>query len=217
MVNVTKEIRKNYKIIAKLESEETGKKLENCENEVLNSALLWEFAAKNINQIKSKKIKLNKDKIGKIYHEPVGIVSLIIPWNFPFVVASERLPFILAAGNSTIIKPSEFSSQSIVFLVKILHKVKFPAGVINLIFGKGPNIGKKIVDNKNINMISFTGSTKVGKKIMEGSGKFIRRLSLELGGKNSIIILNDANLEEAANITIDSFLFKYRSMLCGNN
>ena len=64
---------------------------------------------------KSKKIKLNKDKIGKIYHEPVGIVSLIIPWNFPFVVASERLPFILAAGNSTIIKPSEFSSQSIVF------------------------------------------------------------------------------------------------------
>ena len=77
--------------------------------------------------------------------------------------------------------------------------------MINLIFGKGPNIGKKIVDNKNINMISFTGSTKVGKKIMEGSGKFIRRLSLELGGKNSIIILNDANLEEAANITIDSF------------
>ena len=88
---------------------------------------------------------------------------MIIPWNFPFVVASERLPFILAAGNSTIIKPSEFSSQSIVFLVKILHKVKFPAGVINLIFGKGPNIGKKIVDNKNINMISLQVQQKLEK------------------------------------------------------
>lgn len=205
LMKVTQEIRKNYKNIAKLESEETGKKLENCENEVLHSANLWEFAAKNINKLKSKKLTLNKSKTGKICHEPIGIISLIIPWNFPFVVASERLPFILAAGNSTIIKPSEFSSQSIVFLVKILHKVKFPSGVINLIFGKGPNIGKKIVDNENINMISFTGSTKIGKKIMKGSGKFIRRLSLELGGKNSIIILNDANLEKAASIAIDSF------------
>ena len=67
------------------------------------------------------------------------------------------------------------------------------------------SIGKKIVDNKNIIMISFTGSTKIGKKIMEGSGKFIRRLSLELGGKNSIIILNDADLKKSASIAIDSF------------
>ena len=190
LMKVAIEIKKNYKIIAKLESEETGKKIENCENEVLHSANLWKFASKNIKQLKTQDVNLKNNKLGKVSYEAVGIVCLIIPWNFPFVVASERLPYILAAGNCAIIKPSEFASQSIVFLVKLLKKIKFPPGVINLIFGKGPSIGKKIVDNKNINMISFTGSTKIGKKIMEGSGKFIRRLSLELGGKNSIIIFH---------------------------
>lgn len=205
LMKVAIEIKKNYKIIAKLESEETGKKIENCENEVLHSANLWKFASKNIKQLKTQDVNLQNNKLGKVSYEAVGIVCLIIPWNFPFVVASERLPYILAAGNCAIIKPSEFASQSIIFLVKLLKKIKFPLGVINLIFGKGPSIGKKIVDNKNINMISFTGSTKIGKKIMEGSGKFIRRLSLELGGKNSIIILNDADLKKSASIAIDSF------------
>ena len=113
---------------------------------------------------------------------------MIIPWNYPFVVMSERLPFILAGGNSVIIKPSEYASRSIVYFVKLLKNIGLPKGVVNLIFGKGSSIGSKLVNNNLINMISFTGSTETGKKIMSSASSSIKRLSLELGGKNSILI-----------------------------
>ena len=114
--------------------------------------------------------------------EPVGIVALIIPWNFPFVVMSERLPFILAAGNSVIIKPSEYASQSLFYLMNIIKKIKYPVGVVNLITGSGPRTGQLLIGNKDINMISFTGSTQVGKN-NESSIKSNKEIESELGGK----------------------------------
>ena len=202
---ISNELKKNYKLIAKLESSETGKIQKNCEDEILYCAKIWAYVANNINQLDSYNFKINKKNSCKVFYEPVGIVSLIIPWNFPMVVASERLPFILAAGNSVIIKPSEYSSQSIIYLVKLLHKAKFPNGTVNLIFGKGSDIGKKIVRHSEVNMVSFTGSTAVGKKIMASSSATIKRLSLELGGKNSMIVLSDAKIFETVKILIESF------------
>ena len=162
------------------------------------------YAAK-ISKSFNSSINLNKNHTGLIKYEPVGIVALIVPWNFPLIVISERLPFILAAGNSVIIKPSEHASLSIIYLVKILAKSGFPKGTINLLFGKGEQIGKKIVSHDQIKMISFTGSTSVGKKIMKISSNKIKRLSLELGGKNSIVIFPDANLDNSIEIAIKSF------------
>ena len=118
----------------------------------------------------------------KIVHEPVGIVALLIPWNFPFIVLSERLPFIIAAGNSAIIKPSEYASQSIVKFLELTKEIKIKSGVFNLLTGS-KEIGNLLVKNKNTNMVSFTGSTQVGKKIMKTCSNSIKRISLELGGK----------------------------------
>ena len=118
-------IKKNLKKIAKYESEETGKKLINAENEIRNSLKIWDFAWKNVNCLKTKVEKENKRIVGKIFYEPVGTIALIIPWNYPFVVMSERLPFILAGGNSVIIKPSEYASRSIVYFVKLLKNYWF--------------------------------------------------------------------------------------------
>lgn len=198
-------IKKNIKKIAKYETEETGKKLFNAENEIKNSLKIWQYVTKNVDSIKANTIRKNKKVIGKIFYEPVGTVALIIPWNYPFIVMSERLPFILAGGNSVIIKPSEFASKSLVYFIKLIEKVGFPEGTINIIYGKGHKIGSSLVSNKQVDMISFTGSTATGKKIMNAASSSIKRLSLELGGKNSILILDDKNINKYIKIVIDSF------------
>ncbi len=161
---------------------------------------------KQTNKKKKKPKILNKNKI-KLYEylEPVGVVALIIPWNFPMIVLSERLPYILAAGNSVVIKPSENGNLSIEYFVKILESQGSPKGVINYLPGDGLT-GKHLVQNKNVSMISFTGSTKIGKEIYSSSSSNIKRLSLELGGKNPMAIFNDANFDSAADDIIYSFI-----------
>ena len=204
LLKISKTIHKHRFFLAKKEILETGKNYDQAIGEVKYCATLWRYASnilKNLDGLKN----LDNNHKGIIKYEPMGIVSLIVPWNFPLIVTSERLPFILAAGNAVIIKPSEYASQSLIHLVKILRKEGFPKGMINLIFGKGEKIGKNIVKNRKVNMISFTGSTKVGKKIMKLSSESIKRLSLELGGKNPIIIFEDANIFNAIKIVIKSF------------
>ena len=201
---IYKIIKKKYKILAKLETLETGKNFDDAKKEILHSAKIWLYASKSIKNYSYEK-KLNSNHSAIVKYEPVGIVALIVPWNFPFVVMSERLPFILAAGNSVIIKPSEYASQSLIYLMNIIKQVKLPAGIVNLVTGSGPRVGSMLTKNKSINMISFTGSTFVGKKIMKISSETIKRLSLELGGKNSFIVLNNANIDKTVNLIINSF------------
>ena len=184
-------INKNKKKLAELESLETGKRFQSSLNEINYSSKLWLSASKLIKSGIDYKINNEKNVKTKVFHEPVGIVALIIPWNFPFIVLSERLPFILAAGNSVIIKPSEFASQSIIKLLKLIDKINLPEGTLNLVTGS-KKIGSLLVENKDVNMVSFTGSTHVGKKIMKKCSNSIKRLSLELGGKNSMILLGQA-------------------------
>tara|TARA_B100001057_G_C22867037_1_gene957007 strand:+ start:4531 stop:5937 length:1407 start_codon:yes stop_codon:yes gene_type:complete len=201
---ITDLIRSNLNYLAKLEMQETGKNFKDALSEIKHSISLWNYAS-NLKFRDNYKKNLNKNHFSFTKYEPVGIVSLIIPWNFPFIVLSERLPFILAAGNSVIIKPSEFASQSIIYLIKLIKKAGQKKGVLNFITGKGEKIGKNLTEHKEINMISFTGSTSTGKKIMKSSSNNIKRLNLELGGKNPILIFSDANISKTVDIIIKSF------------
>ena len=204
LYKISRLITKNRFKLSKFESLETGKKIQDSLNEIDYSAKLWLSASKLVLNKIDYKIQNTRKVYTKIFHEPVGIVGLIIPWNFPFIVLSERLPFILASGNSAIIKPSEFSSKSIMYLLKLTQKINLPQGLLNLITGK-KEIGSSIVKNKDINMISFTGSTSVGKAIMKECSNSIKRLSLELGGKNSMLFLKDAEIERSINFLLSSF------------
>ena len=201
---ISKIIKLNINLLARLECLETGKTYENAFNEIKYSSELWVAASKLAKRSFDYNIKQKNGVNVKIVHEPVGIVALLIPWNFPFIVLSERLPFIIAAGNSAIIKPSEYASQSIVKFLELIKEIKIKSGVFNLITGS-KEIGNLLVKNKNTNMVSFTGSTQVGKKIMKTCSNSIKRISLELGGKNSMIILKDANLSTSINNLISSF------------
>ena len=196
-------IKKNASILAKKEQLELGKDFLNAKKEMIACSNLWKHASKVIKKRKTKIFKKGKIKLLEIY-EPVGIVALIVPWNFPMIVLSERLPYILAAGNSVLIKPSEYGSLSIQYFVNLINAVGLPKGTVNFITGDYKT-GEQIIKNKSINMVSFTGSTTSGKKIYKSSSDSIKRLSLELGGKNPMVIFRDADLNKSCNDIIYSF------------
>jgi len=178
-------LKKNCNQIAKYECIETGKKFENAKKEINNGIKYW-IAAQKL--IKNKNIFQTNKNID-IITEPIGVVLLFIPWNYPFIVLCERLPFILAAGCGVIIKPSEFAATSLDFVVKAISKSMYLKKSVNIVYGSGKKIGSYLVKSKGIDMISFTGSTDTAKKIISNSHKgCIKKLSLELGGKNPIIV-----------------------------
>ena len=129
---------------------------------------------------------------------PVGVVAAIIPWNFPFVMACARVAPALAAGCSVVLKPAEDASLSSLALAKLAIEAGFPPGVINVVTGLGDEAGAALVRHDGTDMVSFTGSTRVGRDIGEICGRMLKRQSLELGGKCAAIVMDDADIAAAA-------------------
>ena len=128
---------------------------------------------------------------------PVGVAGIITPWNFPIAIASWKAFPALVAGNTVVWKPSNESPLMAYELGKIFEEVGLPNGVVNIVFGAGPTVGTAIVEHPDIRIISFTGSNATGSKVAELGGKLLKKVSLELGGKNAVIVMDDANLELA--------------------
>jgi betaine-aldehyde dehydrogenase len=157
---------------------------------------------------KHKNIEINTEGVytTKQIYEPVGVVSMIVPYNFPLVVVAERLPYALAAGCSVIIKPSEVSSGCLPLLVKIATDIGFKSGNISIIHGNA-KISEKMVADDRIDFVSFTGSTEVGRKIAISCANTFKRTSLELGGNNFAFIDINSNLEVAAAHVAKGYLY----------
>ncbi len=128
---------------------------------------------------------------------PVGIVAAITPWNFPMAIPTWKLFPALIAGNTVVLKPASDTPLSAVNLVKILEKAGFPAGVINLVTGTGEETGRPLIDHPNVNLVSFTGSTNTGSFVAEHCAKGMKKFSLEMGGKNAVVVMDDADLNSA--------------------
>ena len=206
LTNVANIIEQRREELSKVESLETGKSLSDAKNDIENAIRYWRFAS-SIVQVEYGNFinNIGSNKGAYIIYEPVGVVALILPWNFPFIVMAERLPFMLAAGCSVVAKPSEYASGSCLILGEILLEAGFPAGVYNVVTGNGSTVGKYLVENNNISMVSFTGSTENGKSVMKAASKNLKRVSLELGGKSPIIVFSDCDLDKAADAVIDGF------------
>jgi aldehyde dehydrogenase (NAD+) len=137
-----------------------------------------------------------------VEYQPLGVVGVISPWNFPMnVMCRKTLPALLT-GNTVIFKPATFTPWSGVFMAQLLERAGVPAGVFNCVTGLGSSIGNAIVEDPRVRAITFTGSTAVGKKIMVRGSANLTRMQLELGGKNAIIVMDDANIDEAISATI---------------
>jgi acyl-CoA reductase-like NAD-dependent aldehyde dehydrogenase len=129
--------------------------------------------------------------------EPVGVVACITPWNYPLHQIANKVAAALAAGCTVALKPSEVAPVNAFILADIIHEIGLPKGVFNLVTGTGPVVGEALVVHPKTDMVSFTGSTRAGKRVMELSAQMVKRVSLELGGKSANIILEDADLSKA--------------------
>ncbi len=132
------------------------------------------------------------------FHEPLGVVGVITPWNFPLLIASWKLGPALACGNTVVIKPSELTPLTTIRLGELALEAGFPEGVLNVVVGTGAEVGWRFVENRTVRKVGFTGSTAVGKRIMAGAADQVKRVTLELGGKSANIVFADADLEAAA-------------------
>ena len=132
------------------------------------------------------------------FHEPLGVVGIIVPWNFPMPIAGWSFAPALAAGNTVVLKPAEITPLTAMRLAELALEAGLPEGVFTVIPGKGSVVGERFVTHPLVRKVSFTGSTEVGKGVMRGCADQVKRLTLELGGKNANIVFADADLEKAA-------------------
>ena len=132
------------------------------------------------------------------FREPLGVVGLIVPWNFPLVIASWKVAPALAAGNTVVLKPAELTPLTALELERIALEAGLPEGVLNVVAGPGSECGRRLVEHPDVAKIAFTGSTEVGRGIAEGAAGTIKRVTLELGGKSANVVFADADLEKAA-------------------
>jgi betaine-aldehyde dehydrogenase len=132
------------------------------------------------------------------FREPLGVVGLIVPWNFPLTIASWKVAPALAAGNTIVLKPAELTPLTALELERIAPEAGLPEGVLNVVAGPGSVCGRRLVEHPDVAKIAFTGSTEVGRLVMQGAAGTIKRVTLELGGKSANVIFDDADLERAA-------------------
>jgi hypothetical protein len=191
-------IRQNAEELALIETLETSKPLDAARGEVMFSAELWDYAAGAARMLAGDSHNtLGEGMLGLVLREPIGVVGIITPWNFPLLILSERLPFALAAGCSVVVKPSEFTSGTALMLGRYLKQAGLPDGVCNIISGTGDPVGQAILDSDDVDMVAFTGSTRVGRAAIAASAGNIKKLSLELGGKSPSVVFADCDLDAA--------------------
>ena len=201
-------IRQNSEALALCETLETGKPISQSRGEVLGAAGIWEYAAGQARALHGDSFNnLGDSLLGLVTREPVGVVGLITPWNFPFFILAERLPFILASGCTVVAKPSELTSGTTLMLAGLMKEAGLPDGVLNVLTGPGSVLGQAISEHADIDMVSFTGSTEVGRLTMAAAAGNMKKVGLELGGKNPQIVFADADLDAAADAIVFGICF----------
>ncbi|MBT3772610.1 MAG: aldehyde dehydrogenase [Euryarchaeota archaeon] len=203
--------------IAAAESEDTGKPISLARDvDAARSVSNFRFFA-NLLREKPKEIYEMKDATNIVVDKPIGIVGLITPWNLPLYLLSWKIAPAIAMGNCVIAKPSELTPMTAFLLSQILLEVGLPVGVVNILHGFGPEVGQAILEHPEIGAISFTGGTATGRHVAATSAPMFKKLSLEMGGKNSTIILADADVEKAvAGSVRAAFLNQGQVCLCGS-
>jgi betaine-aldehyde dehydrogenase len=184
--------------IAKKESDDTGKRLVEAQYDVADVVATFRHFASLGRKEHDHFVDVGLPNVtSRIVHEPVGVCSLIGPWNYPLLQIAWKIAPALVAGCSFIVKPSELTPESAIHLMKLIEEAGTPIGVANLILGPGSVVGNSLTTDPRVDMVSFTGGLTTGKTIMIGAAATVKKLALELGGKNPHIIFADANLDAA--------------------
>ena len=199
MLKAAEEIRKISEEAALLLCLENGKSLDTARDEFIESARYFEYYAGITDKIEGTSIPLGKDYIDFTQYVPMGVSVQIVPWNFPVSICARSLAPALAAGNAVVVKSPEVSPLAMTLLFKAIEKAGFPKGAVNLICGKGSDVGSHLVKHPQTNQIVFTGSVPTGQRILRDAAERATPSVMELGGKSAAIALEDVDLDNLLN------------------
>jgi acyl-CoA reductase-like NAD-dependent aldehyde dehydrogenase len=183
--------------LARLETRNVGKPIADSRGEVAMVAEVFYFYSGAVDKHHGETIPV-AGGVDLTFREPLGVVGLIVPWNFPIAIASWKLGPALACGNTVVLKPAELTPLTAIRLGELALEAGLPEGVLNVLPGSGAVVGRRLVEHPDVAKIGFTGSTEVGRSVMAGAAGTIKRVTLELGGKSANIVFADADLEAAA-------------------
>ena len=204
----------NLEEYAQAITREAGKSIVESRGEVGRAvALLQYYGVEGSNPVGSVVPSVNPDILLYTNRMPLGVVSLITPWNFPLAIPIWKMAPALAYGNTIVLKPASAAPYVSTLIAKMWEAVDLPDGVFNLVTGSGGSVGNELITNSKVAAISFTGSTRIGMNIAAESAKRHKRYQLEMGGKNPVVVLPDADLEQAAEITVSGAM-KYSGQKC---
>ncbi len=195
--------------IGRILSRENGKPLSNGVGETIRAAQIFKFFAQEALRVEGTQLPSVRPNVDvTITREPVGVVGLICPWNFPIAIPAWKIAPALAYGNCVVFKPADLVPATAWALSEIISRSGLPKGVFNLVMGRGSVVGQAMLDSKDVNAISFTGSVGTGAKVAQACIAHNRKFQLEMGGKNPLVIMDDANLDAAVVGAVDGAFFQ---------
>ncbi len=187
----------NHERLSQLEARNAGKPISSARGEIGMVVNVFRYYAGAVERNTGQTIPVSGG-IAMTFREPVGVVALITPWNFPLAIASWKMGPALAAGNTIVLKPAELTPLTALEFEKLALEAGFPEGVVNVVVGPGRTCGQRLVDHPDVSKVAFTGSTEVGRSIAASASGTIKRVTLELGGKSANIVFADADIQKAA-------------------
>ncbi|MBN9022223.1 MAG: aldehyde dehydrogenase family protein, partial [Rhizobiales bacterium] len=194
--------------LGRLLSREEGKTLAEGIGETIRAAQIFDFFAGECLRLAGELLPSTRPGIDvSITREPVGVVGIITPWNFPIAIPAWKIAPALCYGNTVVIKPADLVPASTWTIVDILQRAGLPKGVLNLVMGRGSVVGDVIVKSPDVKALTFTGSVSTGRKLAASSVELMRKFQLEMGGKNPMVVLDDADLKTAVECAVNGAFF----------
>ncbi len=214
LLRVADLLERDAKDFARAESLDTGKRLVESEYDVADVVSCFRYYGGIAGTDAGRVVDTGRaDAISRVVHEPVGVCGLITPWNYPLLQASWKVAPALAAGNTIVLKPSELTPSTAILLMRVLEEAGLPAGVANLVLGAGPAAGAPLAEHEAVDLVSFTGGLATGRRIMAAAAATVKKVALELGGKNPNVVFADADLPTAVDFALTA-IFLHSGQVC---
>ncbi len=202
LLQIAEKMEENLDELAELEMKNNGKTLREAQSDAADAANTFRYYAGLLDHPSGVTYQAIEDLQTMIVKEPMGVAGLIVPWNFPLLMSVWKIAPALAAGNSIILKPAEITPITAFKVFELIDQTDLPKGTANLVMGSGSVVGQTIAESDDVDVVSFTGSTGVGRNIMQAATGNLKKVSLELGGKSPNIIFDDADLETAVDYAL---------------
>jgi betaine-aldehyde dehydrogenase len=214
LLRVADLLERDKKVLARAEALDTGKRLVEAEYDIDDVIACFRYFGGVAGTDAGRVVDTGReDAISWVVYEPVGVCGLITPWNYPLLQAAWKVAPALAAGNALVLKPSELTPSTAILLMHVLEEAGLPTGVANLVLGAGPEVGAPLAEHPAVDLVSFTGGLPTGRSVMAAASATIKRVALELGGKNPNVVFADADFETAVDFALTA-VFLHSGQVC---